>query len=313
MKKLLYKLLLFLILILFFGEVSVRILKLNIIPPLIYQDKATGLLKYKPNQRYLFLNGNEYIIGKNGNTGNQLTKCSECPTISLIGDSYIEALMNPNSCHQSVLLQDLLPKYNFTSRAIGGASFIQMLEMAKDLEKEQIIEQHLIYVHYGDFTESIDGADIKNEYQFRYNLLDKKIIIPVLNSRTFLIKHYIAKFSAFPYFIYRKSLASKVLKNEVNSIKQKLESEKISTLIEVLKNEYDFSKITLILYPDTDKSIDNILNKYQIKYLRLHAKDYKKWSHIDDSHWSCVGHRNAARQISQYIEIHNFNKLLIPN
>jgi hypothetical protein len=300
MKKLIYKLLLFLTLILFFGEVSVRILKLNNIPPLIYQDKATGLPKYKPNQRYIFPNGNEYIIGKNGNTGNQQTKCSECPTISVIGDSYIEALMNPNSCHQSVLLQKLLPKYNFTSRAISGANFIQMLEMAKDLDSEQIVKQHLLYVHYGDFTESIDG--IKNENQFRINLLDQKIIPPVFNSRTFYIKHYIAKFTAFPYFIYRKSLSGKGVNNEGGPSNQKLETEKISALIKAVKNDYDFSKITLILTPDTDQSIDKILKNHQIMFLRLRATNYKKWSHIDDSHWSCVGHKKAAQQVSNYLE-----------
>jgi hypothetical protein len=56
------------------------------------------------------------------------------------------------------------------------------------------------------------------------------------------------------------------------------------------------------LTPDTDQSIDKILKKHQIKFLRLRAQNYKRWSHIDDPHWSCLGHRKAAKQVSAYME-----------
>ena len=103
------------------------------------------------------------------------------------------------------------------------------------------------------------------------------------------------------------------MKNEGNLTNQKLDTEKISALIEAVKNNYEFSRITLILTPDTDQSIDNILKKYQIKFLRLHANNYKKWSHTDDPHWSCVGHKMAAFQVSQYLSNSKLNKSPFPN
>lgn len=209
--------------------------------------------------------------------------------------------MNPKDCHQSVLLQNNFTSVNFTSSAMSGATFIQMLEMAKALENQQPILHHLIYLHHGDFTESID--EIENNNQFRYSLTHKEIIKAVLNEKTILYKHYLAKYLAFPYYIYRKSLV-KSGEAPINSrdVKNKIDFTRIDNLLGQLCEKYQFDKTTLILSPDTHVRLDLILKKYHIQFLRLKASNYKLWSHQNDPHWSCVGHNNAASQVTKFLQ-----------
>jgi hypothetical protein len=300
MKFFILKIIIFFFLVYFSSEIVIYSLKLKITPPLAFQDSSSKIIKYYPNQNLTFTNGNSFNIGPNGNTGQQGKICNNCPSYSVIGDSYIEALMNPHSCHQSVLLQQKITSVNFTSRALSGITFITMLEMASELDKEDSINLHLIYLNELDIIGSFE--QFNTTINFTYNFKTNKIDRPIFDNRKAYLKYQFADYFAFPYYIYRKNLASNDFnKKTPQDPKNKFPNKNVSALLKILKKHYNFSKILLILKPETDKEIDVLLEQNNINYLRLISQDYSKWKFKDDPHWNCYGHQQASEQVVKYL------------
>jgi hypothetical protein len=98
MTKFIFKVFLFIVFGYMIGEGIVRIFKLTIDIPIMYQD-SDNLIKNEPNQTGYYTNGNKWIITKHGQYGYEPKSLNSL--ITVIGDSYIENIMNPPVCHQA--------------------------------------------------------------------------------------------------------------------------------------------------------------------------------------------------------------------
>ncbi|MGB3151923.1 MAG: hypothetical protein WBB27_14795, partial [Maribacter sp.] len=111
MKKFIKNIIFFLVILFILGEIISRFLHLSSDIPRRTIDE-NGIQKYIPNQAGFWVGGtHEWKINKLGWPG-ELPESYD-NLITIVGDSFIENFMNPNECHQSILLKNELPKYNF--------------------------------------------------------------------------------------------------------------------------------------------------------------------------------------------------------
>jgi hypothetical protein len=276
------------------GEIVVRIFCLNVDVPKAYLAKD-NLIKFYPNQTGNYLHSShKWIINKYGNFGYETKSLDSLVTV--IGDSYIENMMNPPECHQAKYLAELLPRYNYYSSARAGASFVEMMERAKSLESMNPLYQ-LLYVHQGDFTESISEIK-KNPLTIQYSLKSNEISYAKLQSSKFKEVLYNCKFF---YYIYRNFI---VKTNHVSSNnrdqnnKEKIDYDLIEKLVLLVKHKYKTHNVILVFSPDTDLKVVEIAKRNGFRYFLLKTDNYKSWQLLNDSHWSCFGHEQAALNVS---------------
>ena len=147
------------------GEIVVRTNKLTSDIPQRYSDQY-GLQLYKPGQKGYYKGAdeawqvNEYgWIGVNDFEGKPRS-------VAVIGDSFIENLMNPISCHQGTKLQELNPELGILEAGRSGITFIEAMEIASRMDSLDF-DANLIYVTDADFHESLAN---KKRYPDRLQL-----------------------------------------------------------------------------------------------------------------------------------------------
>ncbi|TDS13445.1 hypothetical protein DFQ03_2737 [Maribacter caenipelagi] len=293
---------LFCIVGLFFGEVICRLAYVTSDIPSRIID-SNSIQKYNPNQKGHWTGGTHtWIINEDGWPGH-LPKSKE-NLITIIGDSYIENFMNPDSCHQSNFLDKFSPSFNYYEASRSGISFIGAMEIAASLDSLNPIHQ-LIYVHDADFTESSSIIHKMGDIT-QFNSKTNSIIPGKLNSP--LVKKFLYNWKFIYYLYINYSFTKKentTTKPEVQvSDKPKLTEEQITELTKLLtysKNNYDHKNITLVFRPNADPKIITILKDLNFNMLLLKDNKQKEWSFKHDPHWTCIGHEEAAKQISNYI------------
>jgi hypothetical protein len=282
------------------GEVTVRLFHLNTDVPEMYKNLA-GLIKFKPNQTGYWKGSHKWKINKYGQFGYQPESLDNLYTV--IGDSYITNAMNPPECHQANYLHKYSKNYDFFPASRDGASFIEFMEMKNELDSLKP-RGHLLYVHQGDFIESIRAIRI-NPNTMQVDLHSGEKSYPVLTSSRAKDLLYNLKFF---YFLYRNYIDKSVnaTNNRGASPGGKLNREQLAKLIEYTKLNYDFENVYLVFSPDSDDRLIQLLAVNGFNVFKMSAPDYKSWQLADDSHWSCYGHEQAAKQVSAYLtEIEN--------
>ncbi|MEX0314760.1 MAG: hypothetical protein AB3N18_11325, partial [Allomuricauda sp.] len=152
MSKFIKEILFFLIFGLLIGEIVARVFFLTSEIPERQIDKF-GIQRYQPNQVGYWKGGShQWHINEKGWPGELPESYNDLVTI--IGDSFIENFMNPDECHQMSYLKKILPKYNYTEASRSGISFIEALEISKQLDSLNPKAQ-LIYINETDFRESV--------------------------------------------------------------------------------------------------------------------------------------------------------------
>lgn len=300
MVKFIIKIVSFLFIGYFIGEAIIRIYKLDVDVQNVYVD-SSGLIKNEPNQTGHYLNGNQWVINKYGEFGYQPKSLDS--VITVIGDSYIENIMNPPTCHQANFLASMTKNVDFYPCARSGASFIEFVEMAKSLQKLNPIKQ-LLYVHHGDFTESV--KEIKNNLTtVQLELNSNKIIYAKLTQSKFKKILYNFKFA---YYLYRNYFndGGNVSTNNRDDKKSTIDYKKIRLLLKFVKSNYNIEKIVLVFSPDSDLKLIELAKQYSFETVKLTTSDYKSWQLTTDSHWSCYGHEQAALQVAAYLNKKNF-------
>jgi len=263
-----------------------------------------NIQKYNPNQTGKWIGGaHGWIINEEGWPG-ELPK-SKDNLITVIGDSYVENFMNPNSCRQSVVLKNILPNYNFYEASRSGVSFIEAMEIASHLDSLQPIRQ-LVYVHDADFLESV--VQIKRMPDItQYNSEDSKIIPGVLKSPG--LKKILYKWK-FMYFLYTNYSFDAISEKDTEPKKKALTPQSLTKkhkvelhkLLSFVNETYNTSNITLVFRPNPDPELLALLNKFHFKVLLLLDSKEKEWSFQHDPHWTCIGHEEAAKQVKNVIE-----------
>lgn len=297
MKQFLKSLVLFIFIGLLIGEIIVRAFSLSIDVHKIYLDKD-HLIKNYPNQTGNMGATHQWVINKYGEFGYEPKSLDNLVTV--IGDSYISNIMNPPECHQANYLSQMGTKYNFYPSSRAGASFIEMMEKAKALEHLKPVYQ-LLYVHDGDFVESI--SEIKSSpLTVHMSVKTGKVTYAKFTSSK--LKDVIYNFKFF-YYVYRKYLFKlnneDATNNQVLIKSKKIDYSLIEELVIIAKKKYNTRNIVLVFGPDTDQRIVDIAHKTGFNYFKLQTDDYKSWQMPNDSHWSCYGHQEVAKQVAAYL------------
>lgn len=296
MRKFILKIFSFIILGYIIGEIIIRVFNLNIDIPEFYQD-LDGMIKNRPNQTGYYVNGNKWIINKYGQYGYEPESLDSL--ITVVGDSYIENIMNPSECNQAYLLANMNDRYNFFPCARGGASFIEIMEMTKSLNQFNPIKQ-LVYVRPGNFIGSVIELN-NNPLTVQFSVSSNAIRFAKLTSNP--LKKLLYKFE-FAYFLYRNyyiNVNDSSFNNGVG-VSSDYDYDKLHKLMSFVISHYKCDNIVLVFSPDSDDEFIGFVKSYNLQIIRLKSDDYKSWQLPDDSHWSCYGHEEAAKQVVKYLD-----------
>ncbi|WP_461587182.1 hypothetical protein [Winogradskyella sp.] len=298
MKKFTKNIILFFLLMLVTGELTVRFTHaVSDIPQRTIDE--FGIQKYKPNQRGFWKGGDHtWVVNEFGWPG--ILPKSYDNLVMVIGDSFIENFMNSNECHQSEYLKNMLPEYNFMETGRSGISLIEAMEISKQLDTLKP-KQHLIYVNDHDFYESIvevkPMADIT-----QLSLKDSKIVYGEMKAPE--LKKVLYNWKLLYYFYNRFPISGsaneelEATQKETETIQKTQYTKEIIKLLNYIKSNYKLTDKTLVFHPNSNKTIISLSEEAGFKTILLDSKNDKTWTFDYDSHWTCYGHERAAEQIS---------------
>lgn len=302
MKKFLKNIVIFFLFLLVFGEIIVRVTHSVTDLPQRKIDEY-GIQKYYPNQSGYWKGGNhKWTVNKLGWPGELPMEYNNL--ITIIGDSYIENFMNPNECHQSKLLKKQLEKYNFIEAGRSGVSFIESLEISKQFDSLTPV-LNLIYVNNNDFYESISSIRPLTDIT-QLNIEKGEIVYGQMKSPGFKKILYNWKllyyfYNRFPLNFSKTQIKTKIKKESVKNAFN-FETE-LKGLISYAKLNYDITDKILVFHPKSQFEIIELCKKAGFKVMLLSSeKDDKSWSFEHDSHWTCYGHSQVAKQVTKFIK-----------
>jgi len=273
----------------------VRFFELNIDVPEVIKDPNTKLLKYLPNQKGFSENGDLWKINQFGYPGHTPKNFNNL--ISVVGDSYIAGFMNPFDCHQSRLLAERNKQFDFFPIARAGAGVLEFVESIKAYDSLNFVA-HFVFLSEGDFLESIKEIKKLNSC-VQVSLETGSLKYPALSNST--LKTIFRKFQ-FGYFIYRKYILSKNKENREIVFDNKLDYNRLNEFVKFLLVNYSLDNVVFVFKPFSDEKLIEICKSNGIEVLELVADDYSSWSFEFDKHWSCVGHKYAAEQVTKYLQ-----------
>ncbi|MBB2148055.1 hypothetical protein [Pedobacter gandavensis] len=303
MKKFLIRLFVFTFVIGVAGELIIRMYKLVPDIPRLYVDN-TGIQRYVPGQTGYYTKAKtKWVVNKYGWLGTSDT--SKDTVLSIIGDSYIENIMNPITCNQGNKLKSRFKDYSFFEAGRSGVTFIEAMQISKLLDSTIQPKMHLIYVSTNDFPES---SSLNQRYTDRVQIdLSNKTILhgnlksPGVKKILYNIKLAYYLYLRFPLFVDAKNKEDhKGTTEKFVKIKPEFDDTLVNKLFAYCIENYDMDKVTLVFHPGTEPAIIKLANQYHIKHIVLNSeKDDRDWAlNANDGHWSCYGHTQVAKQIS---------------
>lgn len=301
MKKFMIMLLSFLLFLTLSGELIVRVLKLTPDIPHLYVDQ-TGIQRYVPGQTGYFSEANaKWEVNNYGWLGVADTENESI--ISIIGDSYIENMMNPISCNQGSILKSYFKDYGFFEAGRSGVTFIESMQITKLLDSTIKPKMHLIYVAADDFSESNATYRLKDRMQLNLasnTIVNGELKAPGLKKILYNFKVFYYLYLRFPLFVSEKNKESHT--ETVKKVKT-IDYDGLKRILNYCQKNYDLSKIVLVFHPDTPQEIDSLARNYGFSTIKLNTTgDEKSWAVSSaDGHWSCYGHHEVAKQIKFYL------------
>lgn len=302
MKHFLVKSAFFIFFLCIIGEVIVRIFLLVPDIPERFIDKY-GIQRYKQGQSGFYTKSKSmWKVNKYGWLG--VSELEKDTIISIIGDSYIENIMNPIECNQGSLLKSLLPNYSFFEAGRSGVTFIEAMEISKILDIEVAPTYQLLYLGGDDFYESIseitrynDRLQLSIENQ---KLLPNQLKSPGLKKILYNIKSLYYLYQKYPIFVDKQNKGELPKAHQENN---KFDSNVFNKLFTFCSNNYHLKKLIFVFHPNTDDRIIAMAKQYGIKTILLDSSGDKTWalgSH--DGHWSCYGHNQVSNQVKNKLK-----------
>ena len=279
------------------GEVAIRTFRLVPDIPERFIDKY-NIQRYKPGQSGFYTKAKvKWNVNKFGWLGTSNTY--KDTIISIIGDSYIENIMNPIECNQGSILKTLLPNFSFFEAGRSGVTFIEAMEISKVLDIEVHPNYQLLYLNTGDFPESI--SEIKHfPDRLQVSIETKKLMKPKLKSPRMKFFLYNVKLLYYLYLKY-PILVDNQNKGEVNQVARVSKNSNdilYNKLFAYCSTNYRLNNLVFVFHPNIDDEIVALANRYGIKTIQLDSHGDKTWrlgSH--DGHWSCYGHNQVSKQV----------------
>jgi hypothetical protein len=308
MKQFISKFIIFILFITLSGELIVRIFKLTPDIPHLFVDE-TGIQRYIPGQSgYYSKENSKWEVNNYGWLGIADVKTDSI--ISIIGDSFIENIMNPISCNQGSILKSYFKNFGFFEAGRSGVTFIEAMQITKLLDSTIKPKMHLIYVAEDDFYES--NATYRFKDRMQLNLASNTIVngelkAPGIKKVLYNCKVLYYLYLRFPLFVDNKNKESHTTPVKT---KEPVDLETINSIFKFCKKNYDLEKIVLVFHPGTPQEISSLASQYGFSTIGLNNNgDKRSWNvSSSDGHWSCYGHHEVAKQIkthlANYIKLH---------
>lgn len=301
MKRFLVRIIFFAAVCYLSGEIVVRSFKLVPDIPQRFIDDS-GIQRYVPKQSGYYTKAtSKWTVNDYGWLG--VSETDKDTIISVIGDSYIENIMNPDSCNQGSILSSNFPDYGFFEAGRSGVSFMETMEITKLLDSTISPTHHLVYVSQSDFEESF--AD-KNRYTDRIQFDSEKQQVLKANLKSSVLKSFLYN-TKFLYYLYLRFpiFVDQQNQGEVNTLKNKkksLNGAMYKDIFEFVVKNYEIRPMVLVFHPNTNTQIIEMAQEYGLKTIALKIRKEKSWALGEhDGHWSCYGHNQAAQQVKEYL------------
>lgn len=287
------------------GEIIVRAFTLTSDIPqrTITEDH---IQKYKPNQTGGWSKGDhKWQVNDRGWVG-PLPKNFD-NLITIVGDSFIENLMNPDECHQSHFLSQNFPKQNFLEAARSGVTFIESLEITKHLDSLNP-KYHLICLNDYNIKESISNIERQPDItQFNTEegqMIYGKMKAPFAKKILYNWKFVYYLYNRFPLSFNKKETDTTPKISNYDIPYLKINGKEFKALLDYASTNYSVDDKILVLKPTATKDLAELLKSYGYKVLLLddHGED---WTFGYDAHWNCYGHEEASKQITQFLRTLN--------
>lgn len=251
-----------------------------------------GLQVFKEGQSGLF-RGFNWKVNTDGFLGHN-DKNGEYQ-ILILGDSFVENIMNPSSCRQSSLFKD--KGYQVFEAGRSGMTFIELLEFYKHLKPVVTPLKSVFIIDNVDFYESIIEIKKFND-RCQISILDKKIHKGEIKYKYLKKILYNFKTLYYLYDKFRRSVNTEI--KEQNIDKEKNASQNlIIELIQFAKENYDLDG-TLFVFRDKNK-FSQSFHENDLEYIELRISNQEGLTFKNDNHWNCNGHLNAFNQIYNHL------------
>ena len=259
-----------------------------------------GIQKYFPNQSgYWKGGGHKWLVNELGWPGELPDSYDNL--ITIIGDSFIENFMNPNECHQSKLLKERSNKYNFIEAARSGVSFIEAMEISKQLDSLNP-KMQLIYVSDKDFRESVSSIKLLKDIT-QFNIESNKVVYGEMKASGAkkILYNWKLLYYFYSNFLVDFSFKKVSNKKEKPSININSNIKDYSYLLNYVKANYSINDKVLVFHPNSKSEVIDACEKVGFNILILDSTKDRSWSFDHDSHWTCYGHGRVADQVSVFL------------
>ena len=272
-----------------FLEVIIRIFSLTDDVPMRKINDG-GLQVFIENQNG-FSHGFPWRVNEDGFLGHNNKKGKN--QLLIIGDSFVENIMNPFYCRQSNLFTEV--GYSVFEVGRSGITFIESLEFLKFYSSEVEPKMGLIFLDNSDFKESIVEIEKKSD-RCQISMIENKILAGQIKGQK--LKKFLYNFKTL-YYLYKKFLRSRKQYSATNNTNEIPSHKKyVESLITFAYENYNLSK-TLFVFRNKNEYNDLFI-QLQMNFIELKISE-EKYIIENDGHWNCDGHKEAFNQILKYL------------
>jgi hypothetical protein len=293
MKRFIIKIIKYSIVVLILFEIVVRLFTLTNDVPQRDLDE-NGLQVFQKNQEGKS-NGHKWRVNSSGFLGHDEVKGEN--QVLIIGDSFVENIMNPFECRQSSLFK----KNGYDVFEIGrsGITFVESLEFYSKYKSEVNPKISIFIIDNSDFEESIQEINKLND-RVQISLKTSQLSLGKIKAK--YIKKFLYNYKTL-YYLYLKYLKSQKAIITTQSIKvNHLNNETsilVDKLIRVSNQNYDLNDCLFVFRGGNDYK--ELFNQLNLSFIELNLKGAQYTYSENDSHWSCKGHQIAFETILEYI------------
>ena len=295
MKRFIIKIIKYSIVVLIILEIVIRFFTLTNDVPQRDLDE-NGLQVFKKNQEGQS-HGHNWKVNSSGFLGHNKVKGEN--QVLIIGDSFVENIMNPFECRQSSFFKKA--GYDVFEIGRSGITFIESLEFYSKYKSEVNPKISIFIIDNSDFEESIQEINKLND-RVQISLKTSKLSLGKIKAKYLKKILYNYKTLYYLYLKYLKSQKSNITSQskEVNQSNEEI-SLFINKLIRISNQNYDLKDCLFVFRGEND--FKELFNQLNLNFIELNLKGVEYMYSENDSHWSCKGHQIASEKILKYINL----------
>lgn len=275
---------------LIFFEIILRVFHLtNDVPR---RKIENNLQTYKLNQEGYY-KGAKWKVNNFGFLGFDDTSGGN-DQVLIVGDSYVENMMNDLQCHIGFYLKEKNLKVFELSRS--GMTFIEYLEFIKFYTPQIKQAKTIVLVNENDIRESISNI---NEYSDRIQINVESDIIKKVKLKSPFLKSVLYNIKSL-YYLYSQGFLNFSFP-QILSQKDKVPTKKdefSKKFFKLIKSKYDLSDMYFICFNMRKENLE-LFKNYNLNFIGVN--DFKRGElRSDDNHFTCSGNKKIADLILKF-------------